>query len=213
MEREEALVKLQALVGSDLLKLAAEHKIDVHVDVTFRGQSVRRVSKGWAGHTVESLLGLPRNSAREPNFGSWELKVVPVRKRRDGTLCAKETMAIAMINSAEVEASSFEQSHLYAKLRRMIVVARTFVDKKESAALVYSVGSFDLTDPQIYRQVKADYDSVRQTIKTRGFQALSGKMGILVQPRTKGTGYGSKTRAFYARTGFVEHMLGIKSCK
>ncbi len=33
-------------------------------------------------------------------------------------------------------------------------------------------------------------------------------MGKLVQPRTKGQGHGSTSRAFYARTGFVAHILG-----
>lgn len=37
--------------------------------------------------------------------------------------------------------------------------------------------------------------------------ALTGKMGVLVQPRTKGKGHGSTSRAFYARTGFVTHII------
>jgi len=33
-------------------------------------------------------------------------------------------------------------------------------------------------------------------------------MGVLVQPRTKGPGHGSTSRAFYARKIFVAHILG-----
>ena len=45
---------------------------------------------------------------------------------------------------------------------------------------------------------------------TKGFEHLTGAMGILVQPRTKGSGHGSTSRAFYARTQFVAEILGIE---
>ena len=66
-----------------------------------------------------------------------------------------------------------------------------------------------LNDPSVYAQVQADYDLVRETIRTKGFEAPTGKMGVLVQPRTKGPGHGSTSRAFYARTGFVTKILGL----
>ena len=212
MERDEALLKLSALIGTDLCLLAKELGIPVWIKVPIEGQLVDRVSKGWAGHTIERFLGLPRNSAQSPNFGSWELKVVPVRVRPKVGLCVKETMAITFIDEFEVKLKTFEQSHLLNKLRKMIVVARTYVDKTELSAPIHSVGTFDLDDPRIYAQVKADYDLVRATLLTKGFSALSGKMGVLVQPRTKGAGHGSTSRAFYARTKFVAHILKLKAC-
>jgi len=213
MERSEALSKLKKLVGTDLCALAHQLEIPIHIKVRIDGTLVPRISKGWAGHTIERYLGLPLNSAQSPNFGSWELKVVPVRIRPRVGLCVKETMAITMIDPVEVKAKIFEQSHLYNKLSKMIVVARTFMDRVESSANVHSVGTFDLEDPKIYRQVKADYDLVRKTLLTDGFDSLTGKMGKLVQPRTKGPGHGSKSRAFYARTQFVAHILGLKACE
>lgn len=213
MERTEALAKLKKLVGTDLLALAEKLEIPVHIRVNVDGKLVPRVSKGWAGHTIERYLGLPLNSAQSPNFGSWELKVVPVRIRPRVGICVKETMAITMIDPVEVKAKSFEESHLYGKMRKMVVVSRTFADLVESSAVVHSVGTFDLEDPKIYRQVKADYELVRQTLRTKGFNALTGKMGKLIQPRTKGPGHGSISRAFYARTQFVAHILGLKSCE
>ena len=67
----------------------------------------------------------------------------------------------------------------------------------------------DLVDEQVREEVKKDYELVRQTVRASGFQALTGKMGILVQPRTKGLGHGSTTRAFYARTGFLQEILNF----
>ena len=66
-----------------------------------------------------------------------------------------------------------------------------------------------MDNPHIYAQVKADYDTVRDAIKTRGFPSLTGAMGVLVQPRTKGAGHGSTSRAFYARPVFVAHIVNL----
>jgi DNA mismatch repair protein MutH len=201
MERVEALDRLGTLVGKDLRAVADQYGVTVwHAN--------GKKNKGWAGHTMERFLGLPLNSAQSPNFGSWELKLVPLVPRADGTLRVKETMAITMIDPVEVAAKEFEDSHLLLKLRKTIVAARVYESQEEARSLLHSVAPFDLDDAQIYAQVKADYDLVRETIRTRGFSALSGAMGVLVQPRTKGAGHGSTSRAFYARTGFVAHILG-----
>ncbi len=68
---------------------------------------------------------------------------------------------------------------------------------------------FDLGDHDLYQQIKADYDLVRDVIRTKGFSYLSGSMGVMVQPRTKGPGHGSTSRTFYARAKLVAHILGI----
>lgn len=201
MERVEAIKRLTTLVGQDLRQLADRHRVTVW-------SKENKKNKGWAGHTIERYLGLALNSSRSPNFGSWELKLVPLIPKRTGELRVKETMAITMIDPVEVENKEFEESHLFNKLQKMVVVARVFESQADNCSLVHSVASFDLDNPTIYEQVKADYNLVRETIITQGFSSLSGKMGKLVQPRTKGQGHGSTSRAFYARTGFVAHILG-----
>lgn len=201
MEQEEALKRIQRLKGKDLRPLADELNITVRIR--------NKPNKGWAGHVIERYLGLPLNSAQSPNFGSWELKVVPLRYKKDGFLTVKETMAITMIDPYEVAAKEFERSHLLNKLQKILIVSRIFESQEENSAILYDVAEFDLSDPEIFKQVKADYNLVRNTIIERGFSALSGKMGILVQPRTKGPGHGSTTRAFYARTSFVKKILGL----
>ena len=50
---------------------------------------------------------------------------------------------------------------------------------------------------------------VRDAIRTSGFESLTGKMGVLVQPRTKGPGHGSRSRAFYARKALVARILAL----
>jgi DNA mismatch repair protein MutH len=203
MERDEAVKMLRALEGKDLRPLADKYEVTVW--------SGGKKNKGWAGHTLERYLGLPINSSQSPNFGSWELKVVPLKRNSSGELQVKETMAITMIDSYNVAHTPFEQSHLLSKLRKAVVCARVFESQEDDRSLLVRVATFDLNDPKILAQVREDYELVRTAINTKGFQALTGKMGVLVQPRTKGAGHGSSSRAFYARTAFVARILNLPS--
>jgi hypothetical protein len=42
---------------------------------------------------------------------------------------------------------------------------------------------------------------------------LSGKMGKYIQPRTKGSGHGSISRAFYARKSFLREFINLNEGK
>ena len=205
MERADALARLQDLIGVDVHSLAGRYGIAV------RGPS-GKVNKGWAGHVFERYLGLPLNSSQAPNFGSWELKVIPLRYLRNGKLAFKETMAITMIDGPQVGATPFRDSHLLTKLRRAVVVARIVGADVDSPSIVHSVSTLDLTG-QAYDTVEQDYELVRSCINdpTRGFDALTGKMGTYVQPRTKGAGHGSSSRAFYARPAFLSQFIPLDS--
>lgn len=201
MERNDALIKLKGLEGQDLRRLADLYEVTVWKE--------GKLNKGWAGHVIERYLGLPINSAQSPNFGSWELKIVPLKRLRTGEIVVKETMAITMIDPVNILQKEFEESHLLMKLKKIVVCARMFESKEEKSSSLMKVSTFDLDDPDIYQKVKADYNIVRDTIKQKGFDVLTGKMGVLVQPRTKGSGHGSTSRAFYARKNFVAHILGL----
>lgn len=201
MERAEAVSKLERLKGVDLVPLARKYGVTMWKD--------GKLNKGWAGHVLERHLGLPLNSSQSPNFGSWELKLVPLKKLRTGKMVPKETMAITMIDSVHVEANPFESSHLLSKLRKAVICARLFESKEERKSELVQVATFDLDDPAIFDAIKADYEETRAVIKTRGFDYLTGKMGKLVQPRTKGPGHGSTSRAFYGRKELVHIVLAI----
>ena len=66
---------------------------------------------------------------------------------------------------------------------------------------------FDLNNSHNYEIIKTDYDLIRNNI-LQGI-TLSGSMGQFIQPRTKGAGHGSTSRAFYARTQFISQILGL----
>lgn len=202
MERADALAKLKILAGQELHVLAERYGVTVYKD--------GRVNKGWAGHVFERFLELPINSAQSPNFGSWELKSIPLNKDQYGRLRFKETMAITMIDPVNVCQKEFADSHLLAKLQKAIVVVRVVGRNVDEPSYIHSVVEFDLTG-DIYDVVKADYDLVRNACMNpdQGFSSLSGEMGYYVQPRTKGAGHGSTTRAFYARPRFLAKFIEL----
>ena len=200
MERTEAVIKLRELVGKELHDLAKQYGVTIYRN--------GKVNKGWAGHVFERHLQLPINSAQSPNFGSWELKSIPLKYKKNGELTFKETMAITMIDPVNVCQKTFEESHLLAKLKKAVVVARIVGDSVDEFTYIHSVTEFDLHG-RLYNAVKDDYNLVRQTLldKEKGFDALTGKMGYYIQPRTKGAGHGSTTRAFYARPRFLKEFI------
>jgi len=202
LDRKEAVRRINLLAGKDLRPLADEYQIPVWKN--------GHENKGWAGLVIERYLGLPQNSRQEPDFGAWELKVVPLRPAPDGTLRVKESMAITMLEPTEVLANEFENSHLYDKLRSMVVVSRIYENSEERHSMLHAAAEFDLDNAKIRAQVKIDYETIREQIRRHGIDAVTGDLGNLVQARTKGRGHGSTTRAFYARPRFVAHILNLQ---
>jgi DNA mismatch repair protein MutH len=200
MERKEAIERLQKLIGKELHKLAKEFGVTIYKN--------GRVNKGWAGHVFERHLELPINSAQSPNFGSWELKSIPLKYLKNGNLVFKETMAITMIDPVNVKQKKFIDSHLFSKLKKALVVVRTVGKTVDDDSFIHSIVEFDLKN-ELYKAVEEDYNLVRDAIIGSGFNTLTGKMGKYIQPRTKGTGHGSITRAFYARKEFLKEFIKL----
>ena len=75
---------------------------------------------------------------------------------------------------------------------------------------MHLVVTLDL-DGDLYAAVKADYETVQECLNDpkRGFKALTGRMGVFIQPRTKGAGHGSTSRAFYARPKFLAEFVKL----
>ena len=202
LDRKEAVRRINLLAGRDLRPMADEYRIPVWKN--------GHENKGWAGLVIEHYLGLPQNSRQAPDFGTWELKVVPLRQDAGGNLRVKESMAITMLEPAEVLANKFEDSHLYDKLRSMVVVSRVYESTQELRSILHAAAEFDLDNPKIHEQVKDDYEAIQAQIRLRGIDSVTGDLGKLVQARTKGRGHGSTTRAFYARTILVAHILNLQ---
>jgi len=205
MERKEAIEKLKQLIGKEMHDLAKEYNIAIYKN--------GKVNKGWAGHVFERYLELPINSAQSPNFGSWELKSIPLKTLKSGKLTVKETMAVTMIDPVNVKQKEFKDSHLLAKLKKAVIVARTVGTTVNEPSYVHTILEFNLNEnSELYKIIENDYNLVRNILidNKNGFELLTGRMGKYVQPRTKGAGHGSTSRAFYVRTSLLKQLLNLQ---
>lgn len=200
LSRAEALARLGRLVGQDLRPLADAYGVTVFRD--------GRLNKGWAGQTIEHYLGLPPNAAQAPDFGDWELKAVPLVLGRDLMPRLKETMSITMFEPEHLECTEFEDSHLRAKLGRIVVVARIY-EEGATRSMVYGFAPFDLDGSGLYDEIREDYEEIRWMVRQRGLHALNGRIGRWVHPRPKGSGKGSITMGFYAHKPLLLRILGV----
>lgn len=201
MERSKAINKILEITGEafNLHELAEKYEIIPILN--------GKQNKGWAGQVIERHLGLPINSSQSPNFGSWELKSVSI-KYAHNKLVFKETMAITMIDPYQVVRTSFEESHLLQKLKRFVCVLRVVGKDVNKPTYIHSVHEVDL-DSETYDIVSNDYKLVQEQLARGGLNSLTGHMGHFIQPRTKGAGHGSTSRAFYARKNFLNHVMSI----
>lgn len=201
--RAVAIKNLKKHIGQDLRKLALEQGITTY--------ETGKQNKGWKGLVLEKLAGLKTNISKAPNGLTYELKSVSFHKV-GGKLVPKETMAITMINPTELKTHEFFESHCWAKLKTIVFCAVMWHGQNSEKAELLKVTSLDFAeDDELIKEIKADYDFIRNKLKTKGFAALTGADGKWIQARTKGPGHGSVSRAFYARTSFVKKIFEISS--
>jgi len=197
--RTTAINNLKKNIGKDLRKLAKQYGITTY--------ETGKQNKGWKGLVLERLAGLETNVSKAPNGLSWELKSVSFHHVKED-LVPKETMAITMINPEELKQHSFFESHCWAKLKAIIFCAVEWHGKNAENAELIKVASLDFAeDDELIKEIKSDYDFIRNKLVTQGFEALTGADGKWIQARTKGAGHGSTSRAFYARTSLVKKIF------
>jgi hypothetical protein len=201
MEKPEAIHRLTDIINQDLRPLAKQYKVPVFFQENGNKNNI------WVSQVLERHLGVYLNSSRSPSFWSWELKVIPLKYLKNGNLTVTRAMFITTIDTYYLKRTDFENSYLHNKLRQMIVAARLLESKREERSILHSVTTFDLDDPEVYRQIKADYDLVRETLQTQGFSAVTGKMGVHIQPKTIVPGHEMNSIAFYTRTNFLKKMI------
>lgn len=201
--RAVAISNLKKYVGQDLRKLALEHGITTY--------ETGKQNKGWKGLVLERLAGLETNVSKAPNGLTYELKSVAFHHVKND-LVPKETMAITMINPEELKQHTFFESHCWAKLKTIVFCAVEWNGINSDEAKLLKVVSLDFTeDDDLIKEIKADYDFIREKLIAKGFKSLTGSDGKWIQARTKGAGHGSTSRAFYARTGLVKKIFEIAS--
>ncbi|MEE2644089.1 MAG: MutH/Sau3AI family endonuclease [Myxococcota bacterium] len=204
---EEARLLLDPLLGQDL-RPYGEHFGFFVKDETQATDMLRPKTKGWAGLTVERLLGRGADNSQEPDFGDWELKVIPLLLNAAQELVVKSEMAITMLQPAQLTKVAFEESHLWHKLRRLLVVARLYESAHEPRSLVCAIAAIDLLrdEPSLVPALRADYESLCWGYQRGGVAALDEVKGRYLELRPKGTKRSGGV-AFYAKRKLVERLL------
>ncbi len=94
----------------------------------------------------------------------------------------------------------------------MVFCAVMWYGKNSTKADLLRVTSLDFTQSDdIVKEIAADYEFIRNKLKTNGFESLTGRDGKWIQARTKGSGHGSISRAFYARKALVSRIFELSS--
>ena len=202
---EDALARLRPFLGKDLRPLGEEFSL---CPPSASGSLLPPYNKGWAGLVVERLLGHRADNLQVADFGDWELKVVALRSKLDQTLVVKELMAITMLDPVSLSQRELFESHLWDKLRRLLIVARLYEAPEEPRSPVYALAAVDLKRdfPAIVELLQADYLSFRWRYEREGAAGLIGAQGHLLEIRSKGTKRGGGL-AFYGRKVLVGALL------
>lgn len=196
-----AIRNLEKYIGQDLSELAKQYGITTYKD--------GKQNKGWKGLTLEHLAGLSNDNKQAPNGLGFELKSTAFYKVK-GEWTPKETFAITMINPQNLIDTPFFKSHCWEKLKSLVYCAVSWNGKHNEKSELLKVQSFDfLESDTLIQEIQADYEFIRNKLKTQGFAALTGKDGKWIQARTKGAGHDSTSRAFYARKSLIKEIIKL----
>lgn len=196
-----AIKNLEKHIGQDLSELALKNGVTTYKD--------GKQNKGWKGLTLEWLAGLSNDNKQAPNGLGFELKSTAFYQVK-GEWRPKETFAITMINQKNLLETPFFKSHCWEKLKSLVYCAVSWNGKHNEKSELLQVQSFDfLESDTLIHEIEADYEFIRNKLKTQGFEALTGKDGKWIQARTKGAGHGSTSRAFYARKELIKEIMKI----
>lgn len=196
-----AVQNLEQFISQDLSELSKQFGI-----TTYLGG---KQNKGWKGLTLERLAGLSNDNKQAPNGLGFELKSTSFYQVK-GIWTPKETFAITMINPQNLIETPFYESHCWNKLKSLVYCAVSWNGKHNEKAELLKVQSFDfLESDTLIQEIEADYEFIRNKLKTLGFASLTGKDGKWIQARTKGAGHGSTSRAFYARKSLIKEIIKL----
>jgi DNA mismatch repair protein MutH len=168
-------------------------------------------NKGRPGLFLEEILGIPHTSNCLDCLNG-ELKLFPVKKGKDKKtkkeiLVPKESMAITMLSRDELKTNEFEASKCYKKMSRMLIVPY-LRDGNNIQFMTPKILDKDNEDcKKIFTIIKSDYELIRTNFIENG--KFSSSNGQLLQNRTKGSGHGSVSRAFYMRPDFMKHYIPL----
>ena len=168
----------------------------------------KTTNKGKPGNFLESLTGIPTSSACLDCLDG-EVKVFPLKIIKKCEYVPKETIAITMLSKEALQKESFKESRCFKKLEKTLYVPYI----RNGDKIVYLQPTIINLNEEKYKPVLEiltnDYNNIRQRYLETGTLEGSSRIGIYLQNRTKGTGKGSVSRAYYLRPLFMKQLIPI----
>lgn len=122
-----------------------------------------------------------------------ELKTTPLKRKKDGSLTAKERLVISMINYMSVVDETWETSSLQRKLQRILLIAYQYdKDLNPVDYLVKLVELWGIPEQDI-PTFKKDWDTVVRKIRKGKAHELSGSDTLYLEAATKAANSSKRT--------------------
>ncbi len=184
------------------------------------------MKKGASGLIVEKILGLKNNNhpdADLPEIGC-EIKVLPLKKNKNGDVVVKEPTQIQMINYVEVASETWESAKIRKKISLtfwVVYLAQEFGSKLNQDDYVIVDYFIDHPDDSKILVFKKDWELIQEYIIKGLAEKLSSSMGEYIEPKTKASssanltnapdGKGgvlrAKRRAFYYKKNYTNRFI------
>lgn len=152
----------------------------------------KTADKGGPGQLLERLTRIPRSTACL-DCVDGEVKTFPLKAGKP-----KETCAITMIQPTSIATTPFEHSNVYKKLANTLFVP---YERLKDAIIFHMPIMFRAEEEP---ELVTDYEAIQASY---ALGEPSSAIGRHLQARTKGSGHGSTSRAFYLRTSFLKVLL------
>lgn len=180
MSKQQAVERIKPYFAQDLRLVAHQY-----LKLSLQGKPT---IKGWAGLTIEAVLGLKPNNRQGADFLDWELKVIPlVYHVQTQTLSFKKEMKITLFQPLSMEKIDFFDSFLYDKIKSMLIVCRTAEVGTDTRSLLCGIYGFELSEDEVLLQgIQREYEDLNWLISKEGSSALSHFSGHWLQVRKDG---------------------------
>lgn len=134
IKKSELILKLSHSIGKTLgeldnVGLFEKHKLHPKV-------------KGIAGDVIEQcVIGYPADTEQKPDLSidniPWELKTTGMKKDKKGNFIAKEPMSITGVGIYDLSKQTFENSHFWQKVQRLLLIYYFYNSSKAVTAYEY----------------------------------------------------------------------------
>ncbi|MCI5452905.1 hypothetical protein MR511_04140 [bacterium] len=176
---QELFDKLEPTYGHTFREYDINHRLD------------NPDNKGQLGHIVEEgILGYPINSNPEADIANLgiEIKVTGIIQNENGSIKAKERLAIDAINYESVIGSAFESSLMWAKAKKMLFVFYRYLEGKPYGDMPIIKAVLNEFDPIDIAIIKRDYEYIQQMIEAGRAEDISEGDTMFLGACTAGTG-------------------------